>query len=334
MSFRKCHLQILRSLYDSQGDQGDGDQPSIISALLGGGNGANESSNGGDCGRGENGNEGNGDAAKSNPDALEDIITNERENKSDRHAAGNDNASESPVDSGVWVLIERFLRHQKEYRPHEQRQLHWSKVNAEAKSRLDHLLSKSVEEDDFRPFQSRSSLTPRATMFSMSGRGSMTSNLSFPTSQSDLDVASAIPSWNFINQMLQRRSRICNQSCQSYRSQPFLVELRNEAQMRCEILETVLANLKTGERKNNGRDKDGSTAYHLAGKRRKLEMDANQPTTPSLFYHLCSSKYTDSAKTNLDVECDCDEEYIVETKMKIHLWSSLLSSLKTMVDDG
>lgn len=342
MSFRKCHLQILRSLYDFQGDQGDGDQPSSSSALLGGGDGANESSNGGDGGRGENGNEGNVDAAKSNPDAPEDIITNERGNKSDRHAVGNHNASESPVDSGVWVLIERFLRHQKEYRPHEQRQLHWSKVNAEAKSRLDHLLSKSVEEDDFRPLQSRSSLTPRAPMFSVSGRGSMTSNLSLtplssnrnPTSQSDLDVASAIPSWNFIYQMSQRRSRICNQSCQSYRSQPFLAELQNEAQMRCDVLETVLANLKTGERKNNGRDEDGSTAHHLSGKRRKLEMDANQPTAPSLFDHLCSSKYTESAKTNLDVECDCDEEYIVETKMKIHLWSSLLSSLKTMVDDG
>jgi len=259
--------------------------------------------------------------------------------KSDRDAAGNENVNESPVCSGVWVLIERFLQQQKEYRPHEQRHLHWLKVNDEAKSRLDHLLSmsSSVEEDDIRPSQSRLSLTPRAPIFSMSGRGS-TSNLSLTplgsnrnpprSSQSERDVASAIPSWNLINQLVQRRSRLCNRSCQSFRSQPFLAELQNEAQMRCEVLETVLVNLNMGKRKNNARETYGSTIHLLAGKRQKLGMDVNELTAPSLFGHLCSGKCSESVKTYLDAECDCDEDYIVETKMKIHLWSLLLSSLK------
>ena len=328
LPFRKCHLQILRSLYDRQGGRGDGD--SISSALLGGAVGANDGSNGcgGGCECGENGNGENGNAA-----------ANVKREKIDRDAAGNDSVTESPVGSGVWVLIERFLQQRKEYRPHEQRHFHWLKVNAEAKYRLDHLLSmsSSVEEDDIRPSQSRLSLTPRTPIFSMSGRGS-TSNLSLTplssnrnpprSSQSDRDVASAIPSWNLINQMVQRRSRLCNRSCQSFRSQPFLAELQNEAQMRCEVLETVLVNLNMGKRKNNVRESEKSTIHLLAGKRQKLGMDVYEPTAPSLFGHLCSSKYSESVKTDLDAECDCGEDYIVVTKMKIHLWSSLLLSLK------
>ena len=335
LPFRKCHLQILRSLYDCKGGQGDGDSNS--SALLGDAVGANDGSNGGGGGRGENGNEGNGDAAgSSTSDAMEIGEANVKREKSDRDAAGNDNVNESPVCSGVWVLIDRFLQQRKEYRPHEQRHLHWLKVNAEAKSRLDHLLSmsSSVEEDDIRPSQSRLSLTPRTPIFSMSRRGS-TSNLSLTplssnrnpprSSQSDRDVASAIPSWNLINQMVRRRSRLCNRSCQSFRSQPFLAELQNEAQMRCEVLETVLVNLNTGKRKNNARE---AMIHLLSGKRQKLGMDVYELTAPSLFGHLCSSKYSESVKTDLDAEGDCYEDYIVETKMKIHLWSSLLLSLK------
>jgi hypothetical protein len=95
--------------------------------------------------------------------------------------------------------------------------------------------------------------------------------------------------------------------------------------MRCEVLETVLVNLNTGKRKNNVRE---AMIRLLAGKRQKLGMDVYELTAPSLFGHLCSSKYSESVKTDLDAEGDCDEDYIVETKMKIHLWSSLLLSLK------
>lgn len=350
-SFGRCHLQILRSLYEGQRDEEE-----HAPLLLGGGD-DNSCNVIGIMG---------GESNSSIPDIIDapptqDIVkgkksgtileenTNTAQNH-DHDAVGNDNVSfdERPVKSEVWDLIELFLQHRMDYHPHRQRQLHWSKISTEAKSRLDHLLS-TEEEEGIRKLQTNNRTlvtTPRTPMFTVI-RGSTTPHQSSLTPQSsnrnnppktsqssDRDViasCSAIPSWNFINHMVQRRSRLCTQSCQSFRSMPFLDELQIEANMRCKTLGKALVDLKMGKRKNK-RERvevvDGlMAAGHNDGKRRKFE--TKHPVTSSLFLQLRSDKYVISDQSSAD---DNDEDCIVEMKMKFQLWTSLLSSLKEIVD--
>ena len=337
--FRKCHLQILRSLYDGNkalNRHGDGDHNLL---LLGGAVTVDES---------------NSNTNRSNDT---DVST------------PNKTSSEVPVDSEIWSLIERFLLRRMDYRPHKERQIHWANVHAEAQSRLDHVSSVAssagaiVEEDKKLPMQRSSSLTPRTPLFTISGRGgsSLTPNLSLtPTSsnrnpthhtkslsQNDRELASTIPSWNFIGQMLQRRSRLCIQSCTSFRSQPFLAQLRDEAEMRCKVLEGVLQKLKTGitlgEDDNSNNDgntkREGSMIANPVGKRRKSEVGVGSihqsSDVPSSLGHFFSNKNIHTTNNGIDDETNqFDEESIMEAQMKLCLWSSLLSSVKEIVDEN
>jgi hypothetical protein len=356
-SFGRCHLQILRSLYEGQRDEEE-----HAPLLLGGGDDNS-------CNVIDDGIMG-GESNSSIPDIFDapptqDIVKGKKSGtileddknrvkivqNHDHDVVGNDDVSfeERPVKSEVWDLIELFLQHRMDYRPHKQRQLHWSKISTEAKSRSDHLLS-TEEEEGIRQLQTNnrtSVTTPRTPMFTVI-RGSTTPHQSSLTPQSsnrnnnpsktsqssDRDViasCSAIPSWNFINHMVQRRSRLCTQSCQSFRSMPFLDELQIEANMRCKTLGKALVDLKMGKRKNK-RERvevvDGLMAVgHNDGKRRKFE--TKHPVTSSLFLQLCSDKYVISDQSSAD---DYDEDCIVEMKMKFQLWTSLLSSLKEIVD--
>ena len=360
-SFGRCHLQILRSLYEGQRDEEE-----HAPLLLGGGDDNS-------CNVIDDGIMG-GEYNSSIPDIIdapptqyivkgkksgtileEDTSRLKIVQNHDHDVVGNDNVSfdERPVKSEVWDLIELFLQHRMDYRPHRQRQLHWSKISTEAKSRLGHLLS-TEEEEGIRQLQTKNRTlvtTPRTPMFTVIGRGSATPHQSSLTPQSsnrnnpsktsqssDRDIiasCSAIPSWNFINHMVQRRSRLCTQSCQSFRSMPFLDELQIEANMRCKTLGKALVDLKMGKRKNKRENKrervevvDGlMAAGHNDGKRRKFE--TKHPVTSSLFLQLCSDKYVITDQSSAD---DYDEDCIVEMKMKFQLWTSLLSSLKEIVD--
>jgi hypothetical protein len=110
---------------------------------------------------------------------------------------------------------------------------------------------------------------------------------------------------------------------------PFLDKLQSEANMRCKTLGKALVDLKMGKRKNNReRVVHGLTADHNDGKRRKIET-SKHPMTPSLFEHLRSHEYVIS---NQSSACNYDEDFIVKMKMKFQLWTSLLSSLKEIVD--
>jgi hypothetical protein len=351
-SFGRCHLQILRSLYEGQRDDNEENAPS----LLGGGDNSS-------CNAIDDGIMG-GESNSSIPDIIDapptqDIVEGKSGTKledtsrqnHDHDGVVNDNVSfeERPVRSEVWDLIELFLQHRMDYRPHRQRQLHWSRISKEAKSRIDNLLSSSSvagEEEEGTTNNRTVVTTPRTPMFTVIRRGSTTTphqssltpqssnrnNNPPKTSQSSdrdgIASSSAIPSWNFINHMVQRRSQLCTQSCQSFRSMPFLDKLQSEANMRCKTLRTALVNLKMGKRKNKReRDIDGVTADHNDRKRRKFET-SKQPT-PSLFEHLRSHEYVLS---NQSSACDYDEDCIVKMKMKYQLWTSLLSSLKEIVD--
>lgn len=357
-SFGRCHLQILRSLYEGQRDEEE-----HAPLLLGGGDDNS-------CNVINDGIMG-GESNSSIPDIIDapptqDILKGKKSGailaedtsrlnavqNHDHDAVGNGDVSlkfeERPVKSEVWDLVELFLQHRMDYRPHKQRQLHWTKISTEAKSRLDHLLSLSTEEEEgIRQLQTNNRTlvtTPRTPMFTVI-RGSTTPHQSSLTPQSsnrnnppktsqssDRDVitsCSAIPSWNFINHMVQRRSRLCTQSCQSFRSMPFLDELQDEANMRCKALVKALVDLKVGKRKNKQeRVVDGVTAGYNDGKRQKIEI-SKQPVTPSLFETLRSGEYVISNQSGAG---DYDKDCIVEMKIKYQLWTSLLSSLKEIVD--
>mmetsp|Transcript_505 Transcript_505/g.1121 ORF Transcript_505/g.1121 Transcript_505/m.1121 type:complete len:354 (+) Transcript_505:256-1317(+) len=340
--FRKCHLQILRSLYVGQdGDtaqEHQGDGTSLGAAINDGdgiGNGENERSE------------------ETNNNAETKHGCKEMSNDTEGAAMDKDNDSEGLVGSEIWDLIERFLQRRMEYPPHKERQIHWTEINAEAQSRLDHLVSitSSVEEEKILPMQSRSSsLTPRTPLFSVSGRGSMTPSMSLTPqssnrnapklSQKEREMAITIPAWNIINQMLQRRSKLCTNSCQSFRSQPYLARLRNEADMRCNILERVMERLKVGTsgKHQNEKKREGTTIRIPLGKRQKLEIDVTRPTIPSSLGHFFSNEYSSTLTRNdrdaRDDEICLDEDSIMETQMKLCLWSSLLSSVKEIVDES
>ncbi|KAL9183839.1 hypothetical protein ACHAXT_004695 [Thalassiosira profunda] len=322
--FRKCHLQILRSLYDGasapdRGSEGEEPEPS---------GGDNEDANARCTGDGDG-------------DNLEETGA---------PAGGEGDAStEGPVDGETWDLIAQFLWRRAEYRPHRDRQVHWANVSAAAQSRLDRLLSVTSADMDARTIAQRtSSLTPRTpSVFSAAGRGARSPAMSLtPLSsnkkrapkltQGEREAASALPSWTFIHNMLQRRSKICTQSCEDYRSQPFLTELREEAEMRCTALGKVLMQLQTGggAQRRNEKKREGDAFLEVAGKRQKVI--AVQPTVPSsLGQHLPSRTISAPGAAALDSNegSGDSEDLIMETQMKLCLWSSLLSSVKEVVEE-
>lgn len=353
LPFRKCHLHILRSLYAGQERSAGAARerravgvgaPPIAAARGGHAPGVDEPCASGCTEANENAETEQGCKSEAND-------TNESDD--------NGNDSEGLVSNETWDLIERFLRRRMEYRPLKERRIRWANISSEAQSRLDRSLSvTSADPDKQVKMPSRlSSLTPRSPLFSpsVSGRGSIgsmtpclsltpqSSNRNAPAlSQNEREIASTIPAWTFINRMLQRRSKLCTESCQAFRSQPFFAELRNEAEMRCEILKRVLKRLKLGSTRKQDHNvhikkRVGSGLTICAsGKRQKLGTGAPGPTIPSSssFGHFNSDEYSQMTKNDLDDECCLDENAIVETQMKLCLWSSLLSSVKEIVDES
>jgi len=87
----------------------------------------------------------------------------------------------------------------------------------------------------------------------------------------------------------------------------------------------------TGKQQQNGNKREKSS-MNPVGKRQKLGMEGTQPTIPSSLGHFFSEKYSELAQSDLD-EIHYDEESIMETQMKLCLWSSLLLSVREIVDE-
>ncbi|KAL7545836.1 hypothetical protein ACHAWF_009193 [Thalassiosira exigua] len=327
--FRKCHLQILRSLYDGDGD-GDGDGGAAPERQNVADERADGSGDGGGVGEGE-------------PPSIVET--------GDELPANGD--FEGPVRDEIWDLVDTFLRRRDGYGPLKEQRVHWTRVHGEARTRLDRLLATtSSREEEAKPslqLQRSSSLTPRTPLFVASGRGSVaTPSLSLQSltppssnrhghagrlSQGEREAAGAVPSWHFVRRMLQRRSDLCAESCRSFRSQPFLGRLRDEAEARCGTLEGALKRLKLGRgtEKQDGKKRGGATMNSPACKRLKSGVDHS---TPSSLGHFFSSGTPKLTTAQLNDECDHDEEAIMETQMKLCLWSSLLASVKEIVDEN
>ena len=366
--FRKCHLQILRALYAGQvgsdvvaiDHQDHGEKSANKSLMI---DDEDEDVDNNNSTVDDGGSDMSDDANVQEEGELNKKFNND---VSSGHAA-----EESPVGNEVWVLIDQFLKRRSEYHPYKERSNHWSKVNDEAKSRIEHLSSISsfmMEEEEKKPLPSilsraRQSLTPRTpTLFSMMGRGTgaLGTNLSLTPqssnrnanndnklSQNDIELVSSIPSWNLINQMLQRRSRLCTESCHSFRSQPFLTQLHDEAQMRCNVLKEVLQKLKMEEvvgsnkhvAENNKKREGLAMMMNPARKRQRLE--GGTAGTSSLSHFFSSGKSTLASTTDVSDDgnydkqsCEDNNDAIMEAQMKLCLWSSLLSSVKEITDES
>ena len=332
--FRKCHLTILRSLYD------DGQE----------------------CGT---------DTGETNKE--EDMNTDDKQKDHDApsstnnsEASGNSHMDvmeeeEGIVSNDVWNLIEQYLQRRNDYLPHKQLQSHWTNINNEAKSRIEYIssISKCIEDDEKLSIRGRSSLTPRGStpMFSITGRGSLaptslhltpqSSNKNKSTSNElsriDIELASSIPSWNLINSMLDRRKELCTESCKSFRKQPFLTKVHDEATKRCKVLEEVLQNTKMGagsndKRKINDKKREGPRGVAGVTKRQKVGVQSRPSLLGSFLNDHCSDEDKVADVDGNVTEQTCDEEEndedSMKAKMKLVLWSALLKSVKEITDES
>jgi len=333
-AFRKCHLTILHSLYDGGQESGDttdkqkDDAPSST----------NEDNTTDDTADGT--------------DKEQGVINKASEN-SDMDVIENDDT----VSNDVWNLIEQYLQRRNDYLPHKQLQSHWTNINNEANSRIEYIssISKCIEEEE------KPSSTGRTPIFSIMGRGSLaptslhltpqSSNKNKSTSnelsQNDIELASSIPSWNLINSMLDRRKELCTKSCISFRKQPFLTKVHDEATKRCKVLEGVLQSMKIGggsnsKRKSNEKKREGPRGVtSQVGKRQKIEV-----SRPSLLGSFLNDQYSDEVKvadvdnsnateqTRNEEEGNDDEDSIMKAKMKLVLWTALLKSIKEIIDEN
>ena len=358
-TFRKCHLQILRSLYASHenGNEGTTDDDDNNTKTNDNNVVMNTNHDGTTTSSDEN--------DEADDDGKEGDIS-----KIKQISAARADEEEIPVGSDTWILIEQFLQRRVLYHPYKERQTHWSNINDEAKSRIANLSSISssiVEEVESKPIPSsllggRTSLTPRTpTLFSLGGRSNsiggttsmsltpQSSNKHAPaklSSQNDIELANTIPSMNFIQHMLQRRTEICRHDAKSFRSQQFLTKLHDEAEMRCKILVGMLNNLKlegggTGKKESSSIEKrKGSATKNPIGKRQKVEGDVLRSSS-LLGQFLSNDKRYSEVKDTIVVDDNDDEQSckkdnedsIMEAKTKLYLWASLLKSVKEITDE-
>jgi hypothetical protein len=372
-TFLRCHLQVLRSLYYASGSEGQGiagRRPLLCHRR-------SSARNGMDCCLGIE-DEDEEDRTEDNAMAKDDDITGGGvTDRNDTAKSYHVYESETHVDDEIWSLIERFLQLRAQYRPHKERQLHWSKSYAESNTRLESIMSMmsssiNSKQDGHQhvPSSSKSSLsTPRTTLLATYGRSGsvnaltpsfsltpVSSNRSKGTKarannredQCGGDLVATLPAWNFIHQMLHRRSQLSMKSCESFRSQPFLSILQREAEMRCNLIQKILEEYRNSVQHHHldhVENKQGLAMQIRARKRRKLEhsMDFQSttgPTTvaarPSSLGKFILSKYSNHV---LDSHCDAYtnadevEDFFACAQMKLHLWASLLSSVWEVVVD-
>ena len=329
-------FQILRSLYDGSGQES--------STTDTGGTNKEEDTN--------------TDDKQKDHDAPSSTNNSEASGNSHMNVIENDGT----VSNDVWNLIEQYLQRRNDYLPHKRLQSHWTNINNEAKSRIEYIssISKCIEDDEKLSSRGISSLTPRGStpMFSITGRGSLaptslhltpqSSNKNKSTSnelsQNDIELASSIPSWNLINSMLGRHEELCTESCKSFRTQPFLTKVHDEAAKRCTILEELLQSMKMGGGSNNKRKIDDKKregprgVANQVGKRQKIEV-----SRPSLLGSFLNDQCLDEVnvadvggnatehQTCNEEEGNDDEDSIMKAKMKLVLWSALLKSVKEII---
>ena len=246
------------------------------------------------------------------------IAGDERDNEA---AAAADDAGDQAVSNDTWELVEEFLRRRDEYKPFRERATRWSAISDEAASRLEELEDGSTTDHvpPSRP-QSRcgSTLTPRTPLFSSSMSLTPLSSNRKDSEQCSMG-ATTVPAWNFINHMLNKRSKIVDDGCKKFRSERFLTELCSESEQRVISLKKAYLNLvrdsntlhDSKEPKRARRSKSSLLANHFSL--------ADEETPPS-------EEDPSISKTN-------DKDSATILHHKLCLWSLLLSSVKDIVNE-
>jgi hypothetical protein len=311
--FQACHLQILRSLHNVDGSDGNN--------------------------------------IEKNADDHE-----QQHNSDDINVNQNAKSDERPVSSEIWGLIDRFIEQRREYLPQLQRQIHWNEMSAEAASQRDHFLSTNSGKD-----QAAStlmpSLTPQNLHFSAVKRRSLstpnnsnTNNLSLtPLTNNRNALAStvgntshelsdiSIPSWNFITKMVTQRQNTCKKSCDSFRSEPFLQKLLDEAKERCDTLEISLQTLKNEMAANSNSNHEGgnkgnpSSSSGRTAKRVKFDSSQDKCVTGITFFKT-NDPLPEAIDTNRSDQIIC-EDAIMQQQIKLSLWLLLSKSVEQVIID-
>lgn len=152
----------------------------------------------------------------------------------------------------------------------------------------------------------------------------------------------SIPSWNFISRMVQNRQDSCTKSCDAFRSEPFLQSLLDEAKARCKMLEISLQALK---KKN---EIAADTDHNIGNKR-----DSTAPTSPAakrVKFDSCDA-FEDKCVTGISFFKRRDpipepvyggdktnqaknSDSIMQNQIKLNLWLSLTKSVEEIIDAG
>lgn len=312
--FQRCHLQILRSLYNDDGSSSSSEERVRL------------------------------DDEDNEQDHTDGKETDDKV---------IDSEGEIPVSNEIWELIDRFLQQRREYLPQLQRQMHWNEIYTEASSRRDHFISMSSEEEQHQQASlSRApSLTPKHLAFSAMKRSTlspanshMTLSLTPLTNNRNTmgnNINShglsevSIPSWNFIIRMVQNRQDACTKSCDAFRSEPFLQSLLGEAKARCKVLEVSLQALKkkneiAADTDLNVKKRDSRAPASPSAKRVKFDEDKS-------FSGISFFKRRDPIPEQVDDDESSqakNSDSIMQNEVKLNLWLSLSKSVEKIIDAG
>jgi hypothetical protein len=232
-------------------------------------------------------------------------------------------SKETTVSSKIWDLIQQFIHQRSDYRPHKQRQTHWTQLHAESQTRLEHLSYISLErqESNKKSAQKRRATPSRTPLLNMIKRPGTPLSLLTPLSSNKAEIMSAaeheITSWTFINSMINKRAQLCTSSCEEFRAQSFLGELYTECGLRVEVLKAGLEHLKTHDKKEH--------PVEPLAKRQK--------TDATRFYFFRDYNSIDAHSSEDATNKSNSDELINETQIKLCLWSNLLASVKEIVDE-
>lgn len=144
----------------------------------------------------------------------------------------------------------------------------------------------------------------------------------------------SIRSWNFISRVVKQREDACTKSCDSLRSEPFLRRLLDEAKARCMLLEVSLQALKhemAAKISHIGKKRDSATIFSTAAKRVKFDriFDSSQEKCVTGVSFFKGSEPFPETMDPTEVIC---ADSFMQKQIKLKLWLSLSKSVEQIIE--
>lgn len=314
--FQACHLQILRSLHNADGSDG-------------------------------NNNEKNADTNEQQHN-IDLLSVNQKNAKSDERPVSSE--IWSLIDRFIGQRREYLPQLQRQIHWNEisaeatsQRDhFHFLSTNSEkdqaASTRMPSLTPQNLH---FSAVKRRSSSTPNNSNTNNLSLTPLTNNRNAlastvgDTSHELSDIS--IPSWNFITKMVTQRQNSCKKSCDSFRSESFLQKLLDEANERCDTLEISLLALKNEMAANSNSNHEGgdkgnpSSSSSRTAKRVKFDNSQDKCVTGITFFKT-NDPLPEAIDTNRNDQIIC-EDAIMQQQIKLSLWLLLSKSVEQVIID-